>query len=129
MSETTKEATLEHTGRSWTEAPASLTIKYFTEDGFDMMLTMRGENGVEVLEKSEAALTWLRQSGARPHYAPVPTNNGAQTEVAAGPAPTLANGSPDPAWCSIHGVAMKRRESNGDVWYSHKVGSEWCRGE
>jgi hypothetical protein len=44
------------------------------------------------------------------------------------PAPTLPDGQPDPAWCATHSTAMKRREKDGQVWYSHKVGEDWCRG-
>lgn len=45
-------------------------------------------------------------------------------------APTLAGGVPDPAWCPIHAVAMKRHEKDGNAWYSHKApDGTWCRGK
>ncbi|GEM_PF-2134518 len=34
----------------------------------------------------------------------------------------------DPGWCRIHNKAMSRHEKDGQVWYSHKSGDEWCRG-
>ncbi len=34
--------------------------------------------------------------------------------------------------CPRHGVPMRRREKQGDTWYSHNVGTDgeelWCRG-
>lgn len=34
--------------------------------------------------------------------------------------------------CPKHGIPMKRREKQGDTWFSHNVGTEehplWCRG-
>ncbi len=60
----------------------------------------------------------------------VPAHSGIVTvSSGSGKAPALPDGSPDPAWCSIHQVTMKRRESNGQVWYSHKVGDGWCKGK
>lgn len=32
-------------------------------------------------------------------------------------------------FCSVHGVPMKRREKDGSVWYSHRLGDgSWCKG-
>lgn len=31
--------------------------------------------------------------------------------------------------CPIHKVAMRRFEREGQVWYSHKMGSDWCKGK
>ena len=48
------------------EAPASWNTKYVTPDGFECQLTIRGENGTEVLEKSTAAIAFLLKSGCTP---------------------------------------------------------------
>jgi hypothetical protein len=103
--------------RSWTEAPASINIK-FIFDGYDTMLTLRGESGAEVLPKLKDAIGWLAEHGAQPNdYA---SGNGSEPETHV---------------CPIHHVAMRRREKQGDVWYSHKAinpdtGEEyWCRGK
>lgn len=33
----------------------------------------------------------------------------------------------DPSWCPIHQVRMKRREKDGNVWYSHRLADgTWC---
>jgi len=109
------------TERIWTEAPASVNLKLRFE-GYDTMLTLRGESGADVLPKLKQAIAWLSEHGAEP------------TEPVAGNA--NGNGAPaGPEICPIHHVAMKRREKNGDVWYSHQAvnpetGEEyWCRGK
>lgn len=35
----------------------------------------------------------------------------------------------DQGWCPIHNVEMKRWEKDGRVWFSHKVGDQWCTGK
>jgi len=110
------------TERTWTEAPASVNLKcrYL---GYDVMITLRGETGGEVLPKLETAVEWLEGHGAAP--ADFGNGNGNGTDSADSDGPTI---------CPIHHVAMKRREKNGDIWYSHKAhdastGQEyWCRG-
>jgi len=37
--------------------------------------------------------------------------------------------STNPSWCPIHKVEMKRREKDGQVWYSHKTKDGWCGGQ
>ena len=39
-----------------TEAPASWNTRYITPDGFVCQITLRGENGKDLLEKANAAL-------------------------------------------------------------------------
>jgi hypothetical protein len=108
---------------NFTEAPASWTVKYFAEGGWDAMLTLRGETGSDVLIKSQAALKWLGENGAQPTK---PTNGNGKPAAA----PKMDNGQPDPAWCPIHSVVMSRHEKNSQVWHSHKIGeNEYCRGK
>lgn len=109
--------------RTWTEAPASVNIK-FTFNGYDTMLTLRGDSGADVLPKLQTAIGWLADHGAEPNGGSIARDNG------------NGNGNePEAHVCPIHHVAMRRREKNGDVWYSHKAinpetGAEyWCRGK
>lgn len=112
------------------EAPASWTVKYIL-DGFDCMLTLRGDSGGDLLPRAAQAIKWLSENGAKP------TGNGhtqpqavQPTQAATpAPAPTLPGGQPDPAWCALHGVAMSRHEKGGQAWYSHKVGDSYCKGK
>ncbi len=102
------------------EAPCSWTVRYRTAEGFDAMLTLRGATGGDVLTRGAAAAKWLTEHECTPDgYRP-----------AAQPAP-MAGALPeaDPSWCTIHQAKMKCHTANGESWYSHKVGQEWCRGK
>ena len=48
--------------------------------------------------------------------------NGHTTNGNGKPEGTTSNGH----YCQQHGVAFKRYEKNGSVWYSHKAGDKWC---
>jgi len=118
---------------TFTEAPASINVR-FTLRGFDAQLILRDVSGKALLDKMSAALDTLEKLGAEPSSHRDNGNgpdNGNGTGQANGdkPAPKLENGQADPAWCPIHQCAMKRREKDGQVWYSHKVGDDWCRGK
>jgi len=65
--------------------------------------------------------------GYRVWPAPQPGKYGGR--LTHGTAGMSSKGSPDPSWCPIHKVKMKRREKNGGVWYSHKAKDGWCRGQ
>jgi uncharacterized protein YecE (DUF72 family) len=131
-------------------AEASNSLNLFAQhpSGYTVQLTIRSENSADLLARFEKLLAWLQEHNCRPAtrpdgwWAPAATpepvlaNNGhapassGQTQPSNGkPAPTLPDGNPDPAWCPIHNVTMKRRESNGQVWYSHKAGDAWCKGK
>ena len=66
-----------------TEAPASWNTKYVTPDGFVCQLTLRGESGKDLLEKANAALTWLKDNGFLPceNNSFRPRGNGSQPET------------------------------------------------
>lgn len=107
--------------RTWTEAPASVNLK-FNFRGFDTMLTLRGESGADVLPKLETAIEWLQGHGAAATVAGNGNGNGTQ------------GGDSETKICAIHGAKMRRREKQGDIWYSHRAFDEngneyWCRGE
>lgn len=94
--------------------------------GFPCELTITDGDTKSLMERGLAALAWLAEQGFEPLAAQPP----APSEPQATPAPRLADGTPDPAWCPIHGVAMRRREKNGDVWYSHRLeDGSYCRGK
>jgi hypothetical protein len=97
----------------FTEAPASLNLRFVHPTGFQCQFTLRGNNGIELLGKVEVAMEHLIEIGCIPY----PTNNG--------------NGkvTMDPqAWCPTHQCEMKRYEKNGRVWFSHNINGEWCHG-
>jgi hypothetical protein len=110
-----------------TEAPLSFNVNVITPNGFTGQLTLRGKDGDAALFKRriKGFLEWLdtegfetTQKGRYYPNPPAPSGNSVNA-----PDPT-----PQPDWCPIHRVQMKRREKDGQVWYSHKAGDDWCRG-
>jgi hypothetical protein len=96
---------------SFLEAPASWNTKYITPAGFICQITLRGENGKDLLEKAGIALTYLIEH----QYLP---DNGFHK-----------NGNGDGKLCPIHQCEMKKREKDGKTWYSHKTeDGSWCYG-
>jgi hypothetical protein len=113
------------------EAPASWNTRYVDPAGFDCQLTLRDTSGSALLKKAGAALKALIDDGCTPYYPKYNGGNGNSAVAASKPAeaPKLADGSVDPAWCAVHGVAMSRHEKDGQVWYSHKDGENYCKGK
>lgn len=110
----------------FTEAPVSWNTRYIDANGFECQLTLRGDSGKEVLEKAEAAITFLLNTDCQPnsHHKPSLQDNAVDSEAGS----HNGNGH-DRSWCPIHEVEMKRWEKNGRTWYSHKVGDAWCSGK
>lgn len=52
--------------RLFTESPVSWNTRYITPEGFECQLTLRGESGQEVLEKADAAITYLLSNDCTP---------------------------------------------------------------
>lgn len=80
----------------WTEAPASVNVRAQLR-GFDVMLTLRGDTGRDVLARLGAALDYLEAHGAAP--------------TTARPGGALA----DAPACPTHGAPMRQGKRGG--WY------------
>jgi len=98
----------------FTESPASWNTRYVTKEGFVCQITIRGENGRDLLEKADIALNYLTQQGYSPDAYQRHNGNG-------------SNGQGKQ--CPIHNIAMRKFEKNGQSWYSHKTDSGWCYGK
>jgi hypothetical protein len=48
------------------EAPASWNTRYVTPEGFVCQITLRGENGRDLLQKAGVAVVFLLEHGYRP---------------------------------------------------------------
>ena len=95
------------------EAGASWNTKYSTPTGFMCQLTLRSDSGLELLEKADAALSFLLEKG----YSPSDNNN---NHHPAG----------DTQTCPIHKCKMRRYEKEGRSWFSHRLeDGSWCRGK
>jgi len=116
-----------------TESPASWNTRYQTPEGFICQITLRGENGKDLLEKANIALKWLLENGFLPcdfvPYRPKNNNQNPNTPLTseANPPETPTNGNAH--ICPIHDVEMRKWEKNGKVWFSHKVDGGWCTGK
>jgi hypothetical protein len=102
------------TTNTFTEAPASWNCRYITATGFECQLTLRDASGLELLKKAESAIKVIIDQGNLPTAGKSANGNGAATNPA--------------AFCTIHQVAMKKHEKDGQIWYSHKDGDSFCRG-
>ncbi len=113
------------------EAAASWNTRYVTPDGFVCQLTLRGETGKDLLEKANAALSWLKENG----YLPSEINGYRSRSNNAKPEnnnqPSNGNGSHGESenLCPIHQCEMRRWEKDGRVWFSHKTEDGWCTGK
>jgi len=97
----------------FSEAPASWNTRYITPAGFACQITLRGENGRDLLEKAGIALSYLLENG----YVPCQNNHRGSNGNAA-------------HWCTVHQCELYRREKDGMVWYSHRLDEGgWCRGK
>lgn len=93
------------------EAPASWNTRYITPAGFTCQITLRGENGKDLVEKAGLALAYL----AEHQYLPDTSFR--------------KNGNGEGKQCPIHNCEMKRREKDGKTWYSYKAeDGSWCYG-
>ncbi len=96
----------------FSEAPASWNTSYVTPEGYVCRITLRGENGKDLLEKAGLALTFLKQHGYMPEQR-FPRNNRGEARQ-----------------CPIHKVAMKSYQKDGKSWFSHKAeDGTWCCGK
>jgi len=99
----------------FTESPSSWNTRYITPQGFACQITIRGENGRDLLEKADIALKYLTEHGYTPDT--YQRRNG-----------NKGNGATKQ--CPIHQCQMKRYEKEGKTWFSHKTDSgDWCYGK
>ena len=104
---------------AFTEAPASWNTRYVTPEGFTCQITIRGDNGKDLLDKAGVALSYLLEHGYKPE------ENHRQSRHSV----TKTNASSG-KWCALHDCELKRFEKDGRVWYSHKAqDGSWCRGK
>ena len=97
---------------AYTEAPASWNTSYVTQNGFVCRITLRGDNGKDLLEKASIALAFLLEHGYLPEQKfPRNYNKGEAKQ------------------CPIHKCNMRRYEKDGKAWFSHKADDgSYCYG-
>jgi hypothetical protein len=96
----------------FTESPASWNTRYITPTGYSCQITIRGENGKDLLEKADLALAYLAEHQFLPDSS------------------FHKNGNGEGKMCPIHQVEMKHREKDGKSWFSHRLETgDWCYGK
>jgi len=94
----------EENGSKLDSVPA--TVEAFDTSGYRVTFRTTAARVVSVTK-------WLEKRGFTPERTPKTTPDG--TPI-----------------CPKHGVPMRKREKQGDEWYSHNMGTEddpwWCRG-
>ena len=109
----------------FTEAPASWNTRYVDPDGFECQLTLRAETGQDLLEKVNAAITFLLENGCVPY-----SFRGVNRVKNSKGGNNKGNSKLDSqGWCPIHECEMTRWEKDGKSWFSHKAGESWCYGK
>ncbi len=93
----------------YTEAPASWNVSYITPEGFVCRITLRGENGKDLLDKAGVALSFLMQHGCTPEKRFTRKDKGETRQ------------------CPIHKCDMRRYGKDGKTWWAHKTDDgAWC---
>lgn len=118
---------------SYAEAPASWNTRYITPAGFVCQITLRGESGKDLLEKTSVALNWLLENNFLPcENTYKPKFNGKKSDSNNSKSNIQSGDPSDPAasTCPIHNCEMRRFEKNGRAWFSHKTDDgSWCNGK
>jgi len=116
---------------TYTEAPASFTVKLQSPDGYDCLLTLRGTSGADLLPKVGQILEWVKEHG----YAPTNghAGNGQAAAATASSDPDVLTDDKGKHYkvCQAHDARMYAKTGKGgQVWYSHQTASgDWCKGK
>ena len=98
-------------------ASATWSVRFRDPSGFDCLLSLESASGVEVLQKAQAALAKLSESGCTPiHNSQISSAKETQPKG-------------EKVMCPIHHVPMREWKKDSRTWYSHKLeDSSWCKG-
>jgi hypothetical protein len=98
-------------------ASAIWSVRYRDPSGFECVLSLESASGVEVLQKAQAALVRLIESGCKPLHKPRVSSD------------TNSEPKAEKIMCPIHNAPMSEWKKDGRTWHSHKLeGGSWCKG-
>ena len=93
------------------------SVRYHDPSGFECVLSLESASGVEVLQKAQAALAKLSESGCTPLRNPQISSDKDKESKA------------EKVMCPIHKVPMREWKKDSRTWYSHKLeDGSWCKG-
>lgn len=106
---------------SHSEAPYSFNLKAYDSSGFDVMFTIRDEDGTRFMTRVNRLREWLIEAGYTPHRGAVPSVSPASN----------GNGhatDPNATACEYHG-AMKRSTKVAGGWFcsSKMADGSYCK--
>lgn len=107
---------------TWTEAPASATLRVVTPTGYEVLLTTRAGRMADLLTQLTTLEAWLSDH----QWTPAPTGKGTQGKAQAQQGDAAQEDAPV---CAIHGKPMTRRSKDGRSWWScsEKLSDgTWC---
>lgn len=93
------------------------SVRYRDPSGFDCQLSLESASGVEVLQRAQAALAKLGESGCTPNNNQFTSARESQPKA-------------ESVMCQIHKVPMRQYQKNERSWYAHRLeDGSWCRGK
>ena len=114
----------------YSEALATWTTRYLDPSGFECMLSIQAETGIQVIKKAEGAIVRLTELKCLPLH-PGNHNGNGQQEASKSDTSIVVkqDGNPGKVMCPIHHVPMTRWTKNGRSWYAHRWNDGWCKGK
>ena len=113
----------------YSEALATWTTRYLDPSGFECMLSIQAETGIQVIKKAEGAITHLTELNCLPLH-PGNHNGHEQEKEPKSDATVEVKQEPNTGKpiCPIHHIEMTRWTKNGRSWYAHRWENGWCKG-
>lgn len=113
-----------HAPASFTEAPASATLRVVSATGFEVLLTTRAGRMSDLLSQLTTLEAWLSDHQWTPAPTGRPTGKAtAQAQASDGPAPTCDK-------CGQPMIRRTTRDGSRSFWSCQtRYGSEWCKGK
>ena len=113
----------------YSEALATWTTRYLDPSGFECILSIQAETGIQVIKKAEGAITHLTELKCLPLQTGHHNGNGHEQEIKAETnAEVKIEDNPGKHICPIHHIEMTRWTKNGRSWYAHRWDNGWCKG-
>ena len=113
----------------YSEALATWTTRYLDPSGFECVLSIQAETGIQVIKKAEGAIAHLIELKCLPLH-PGNHNGNGQKEASKSDTTTVVkqDDNSGKVICPVHGVPMQKWTKNGRSWYAHRWDDGWCKG-
>ena len=113
----------------YSEALATWTTRYLDPSGFECILSIQAETGIQVIKKAEGAIVHLTELNCLPLH---PGNHNGHDKEKEPKSDVTVEVKQEPNTgkpiCPIHHIEMTRWTKNGRSWYAHRWDDGWCKG-